>query len=213
MPNCPRCGQEFSSFSFGSSPATQWKDCRKITAAAAVTATPAQVKFTPSVIRAGNLNPGVAEMERAAALNTDLLFPPALLGELRLEQGNPGAAVPVLEHTMTLVPDAYYVQHNLALAYLGSGRPMDAMKEITSALQFEKTNPRRAQYVLALAAEQSEDPRLAAENLRSVIESKPDLKEARDDLVRLNSSVPSRTAFEVPYAKLAFKSQAWPLYP
>ena len=166
-----------------------------------------------ALIKAGNLNPGVAEMEQAAALNTDLFFPPALLGELRPEQGNPDAAVPVLEHTMTLAPGVYCVQHNLALAYLGAGRPTDAMKQITSALQFEKTDPWRAQYILALAEEQSGDSRLAAENLRSVIESKPDLKEAREDLVRLNSSVPSPTAVEIPYSKLAFKSEAWPLYP
>jgi membrane associated rhomboid family serine protease len=165
-----------------------------------------------TLVTAGQLNSGIAELEQAATLNSSLFFPPALLGELRLEQGNPAAAVPVLEHTMTVVP-AYYVAHNLALAYLGSGRPMDAMKEITSAMQYEKEDLWRAQYILALAAEQSGDSRLAAENLRSVIQSKPDLREAREAIVRLDSPAISGSAIEIPYLKLVFKSKAWPLYP
>jgi membrane associated rhomboid family serine protease len=165
-----------------------------------------------ALVEAGQLNPGIAELEQAAALNSSLFFPPALLGELRLEQGNPAAAVPVLEHTMTVAP-AYYVAHNLALAYLGSGRPMDAMKGIIGAMQYEKEDLWRAQYILALAAEQSGDSRLAAENLRSVIQSKPDLLEAREALERLDSPAISRSAVAIPYSKLAFKSKAWPLYP
>jgi len=165
-----------------------------------------------ALVKAGQLDQGIAEMEQAATLNSSLFFPPALLGELRLEQGNPAAAVPVLEHTMTVVP-AYYVAHNLALAYLGAGRPMDAMKEITSAMKFEKTDLWRAQYILALAAEQSGDSRLAAENLRSVIQSKPEFLEAREALVRLGATASGRSAIAIPYSELAFKSQAWPLYP
>jgi membrane associated rhomboid family serine protease len=165
-----------------------------------------------ALVKAGQLNPGIAELEQAVALNSSLYFPPALLGELHLEQGNPAAAIPVLEHTMSVVP-AYYVAHNLALAYLGSGRPLDAEKEITSAMQFEKEDVWRAQYILALAAEQSGDSRLAAENLRSVIQSKPDLREAREALVRLAPTAMSGSVVEIPYSKLLFKSKAWPLYP
>jgi len=164
------------------------------------------------LVKAGQLNPGIAEVEQAAALNSSLYFPSALLGELWLEQGNPSAAVPVLEHTMTVVP-AYNVAHNLALAYLGSGRPMDAMQEIIGAMKFEKTDLWRAQYILALAAEQSGDSRLATENLRSVIQSNPDFREAREALVRVGSTAISGSALEIPYSKLAFKSASWPLYP
>jgi len=164
------------------------------------------------LVKAGQLNQGIAEVEQAATLNSSLFFPPALLGELRLEQGNPAAAVPVLEHTMAVVP-AYYVAHNLALAYLGSGRPMDALQEITKAMQYEKEDLWRAQYILALAAEQSGDSRLAAENLRSAVQSNPDLREAREALTHLGSTSISGSAAEIPYSKLAFKSKAWPLYP
>ena len=164
------------------------------------------------LVKAGKLNPGIAEVEQAAALNSSLYFPSALLGELWLEQGNPSAAVPVLEHTMTIVP-AYNVAHNLALAYLGSARPMDAMQEITGAMKFEKSDLWRAQYILALAAEQSANSQLAMENLRSVIQSKPDFREAREALVRVGSPAISRNAVAIPYSQLAFKSQSWPLYP
>jgi hypothetical protein len=113
---------------------------------------------------------------------------------------------------MTIVP-AYNVAHNLALAYLGSARPMDAMQEITSAMKFEKSDLWRAQYILALAAEQSANSQLAMENLRSVIQSKPDFREAREALVRVGSPAISRNAVAIPYSQLAFKSQSWPIYP
>jgi membrane associated rhomboid family serine protease len=165
-----------------------------------------------ALVKAGQLNPGIAELEQAVSLNSSLYFPPALLGELQLEQGNPAAAVPILEHTMTVVP-AYNVAHNLALAYLGAGRPMDAAKEITSAMQYEKEGVWRAQYILALAAAQSGDSRLALDNLRLVIQSKPDFREAHDALARVGPTAISGSAVAIPYSKLAFKSRSWPLYP
>jgi membrane associated rhomboid family serine protease len=165
------------------------------------------------LIQAGQLNPGIAEMEQAAAFNPKLFFAPALLGELRLEQGNPAAAIPVLEHTIAVEPDVFYVHNNLALAYLGAGRPMDAMKEIGSAMQEEKTIEWRAQFILALAAEQTGNSRLATENLQAVIQAKPDLREAREALAHLGPSVPNGSTVAIPYSLLVFKSQAWPLYP
>ena len=165
-----------------------------------------------SLVKAGHLDQGVAEMEQAAELDPQLFFPPTLLGEWRLEQGNPTAAVTALEHSITLAPNVYYVQHNLALAYLGSGRSMEALWQISSALQSERQDAWRAQYILALAAAQSGNSTLAAENLRLVLQSKPDFQEARDALAHLGSagggSLPS-----IPYSKVAFKSSAWPLYP
>jgi membrane associated rhomboid family serine protease len=165
------------------------------------------------LIQAGQLNPGIAEMEHAAAFNPKLFLAPALLGELQLEQGNPAAAIPVLEHTLSVEPDTFYVHHNLALAYLGAGRPKDAMKEIGSAMQEEKTIEWRAQFILALAAEQTGDSLLATENLQAVIQAKPDLREAREALARLGPAAPIVSAVAIPYSLLVFKSQAWPLYP
>ncbi len=48
------------------------------------------------LVKAGHLDQGIAEMEQATNLNSDLFFAPALLGEWQLEQGNPSAAVPAL---------------------------------------------------------------------------------------------------------------------
>jgi predicted Zn-dependent protease len=144
--------------------------------------------------------------------DSSLYFPSALLGELKLEQGDPPAAVAVLEQTVKLVP-AYGAMHNLALAYLGTGRPKEALDVITSVIPFEKTDPWRAQYIQALAAEQSGNPKLAADALRSLAQSKPDAKEAREALTRLNSSMGDSAAAVIPYSELIFKSKHWPFYP
>jgi Tfp pilus assembly protein PilF len=93
---------------------------------------------------------------------------------------------------------AYNVSHNLALAYLGTGRPKEALKEINDSIPFEKEDPWRAQYILALAAQRSGDFQLAAQTLRTITEAKPDFSESET---------------EIPYSRLIFKSKYWPLYP
>jgi len=164
-------------------------------------------------VKAGQLSQGIAEMQQAVALDPSLILANAQLGEWQLEQGNPAAAIPVFERTLKLIPNAYDVEHNLALAYLGSGRPKDAMKEIGSAMKSESAITWRAQYILALAAEQTGDSRLASENLRSVLQANPDFQEARDALARLESISSRGSSVTIPYSKLAIKSEAWPLYP
>lgn len=164
-------------------------------------------------VKAGKLNEGIAEMQQAVALDPNLVLANMQLGEWRLEQDNPAAAIPLFERALGLVPNAYDIEHNLALAYLGSGRPKDAMKEIGSAMKSENAITWRAQYVLALAAEQTGDSRLALENLRSVIQSKPDFQEAHAAFARLASPSTHQNIAAIPYSKLAMKSEAWPLYP
>lgn len=164
-------------------------------------------------VKAGKLNEGVAEMQQAVALDPKLILANMALGEWRLEQGDPAAAIPVFEHALTLYPNAYDIEHNLALAYLGSGRPNDAMAMIGGPLEYEKTDAWRAQCILALAAEQTGDSRLASENLQSVIQAKPDFQEARAALARLKPASSQGNVAAIPYGKLALKSEAWPLYP
>jgi rhomboid protease GluP len=166
-----------------------------------------------ALLRAGQLDQGADQMQRAQALAPDFFLSQALLGELRLEQGKPSAAVPVLERALAQAPDVDYVQHNLALAYLGTGRPADASRVITPVMKSEAANAWRAQCILAFAAAQTGDSRLAAENLRLAIEAKPDLQEARDALARLNPASNPIAPSAIPYAKLVYKSAAWPLYP
>jgi membrane associated rhomboid family serine protease/Tfp pilus assembly protein PilF len=164
-------------------------------------------------VKAGKLNEGIAEMQQAVALDPRIVIANMQLGEWRLEQGNPAAAIPVFERALALVPHAYDIEHNLALAYLGSGRPNDAIAMIHGPLQYEKTDAWRAQCILALAAEQTGDSRLALENLRSVIQSKPDFQEAHAAFARLASPSTHQNVAAIPYAKLELKSEAWPLYP
>jgi membrane associated rhomboid family serine protease len=164
-------------------------------------------------VKAGKLNEGIAEMQQAVALDPTLILPNMALGEWQLEQGNPAAAIPVFEYAHTLYPNAYDIEHNLALAYLGSGRPKDALMEIGSAMKSENAITWRAQYILALAAEQTGDSRLASENLQSVIQAKPDFQEARAALARLGPASSQGNVAPIPYGKLALKSEAWPLYP
>jgi membrane associated rhomboid family serine protease/cytochrome c-type biogenesis protein CcmH/NrfG len=166
-----------------------------------------------ALVRDGQWNKGIAELQQTVALDSSLIIGNALLGEWQLEQGNPKEAIPVLEHTLTLVPKAYDVEHNLALAYLGSGRASAAIVMISYALENEKTDTWRAQYVLALAEEQTGYSQLASEKLQSVLQSKPDFQEARDALTRVESTSRSGAVIAIPYAKLAVKSEAWPLYP
>ena len=143
----------------------------------------------------------------------DFFLAQALLGELRLEQGNPSAAIPVLEKASALAPDTYYIEHNLALAYLGSARPADAFMKITNVVKSEKSDAWRAECILAFAAAQTGNSRLAGDNLRLAIEAKPDLQEARDALAHLSPTSNTNAALTIPYSKLVYKSAAWPLYP
>jgi membrane associated rhomboid family serine protease len=165
------------------------------------------------LLEAGKLNQAADELQRAESMAPDSFYSQALLGELRLEQGNPSAAISPLEHALALYPDTYYIEHNLALAYLGSGRPADALQEITFAAKSETKNAWRAECILAFAAQQTGDSRLANENLRLVIQSNPDFREAREALARSASESIHNAAFAIPYSQLVFKSSAWPLYP
>lgn len=67
-----------------------------------------------TLVSAGHLDQGIAEMDRVLATDPNIFIASALLGEWRLEQGNPAAAVPALEHSNALFPNVYYVRHNLA---------------------------------------------------------------------------------------------------
>jgi membrane associated rhomboid family serine protease len=166
-----------------------------------------------TLVRAGHLDQGIAEMDRVVSADPNIFIASALLGEWRLEQGNPAAAVPALERSNALFPDVYYVRHNLALAYVGAGRPGDAMTQIAAALLRERTDIWRGQYIEALAEAQSGNKQLALKDLQLVLDAKPDFQEARDALATLQSASPAAPAAMIPYAKVASKSQAWPLYP
>jgi len=149
-------------------------------------------------------------------LGDQQVLPSAFLGELLLVQDDPKGAAPVLEHILVNNPNAYDVEHNLALAYLGSGQAPAAVEEINRALpselKFDQSEAWRAQCILGLSASSLGDSQRASENLRLVLQSKPDFQEARDVLRQLEShQTPPAPA--IPFAKLVMRSEAWPLYP
>ncbi len=204
-------------------------------------------------VQAGRLNEGAAEMAKAVALDPNLLLAQALLGEWRLEQNDPNAAVPALQKALELAPQSSFLRHNLALAHLGSGESRPAIAEIVQALGDEKADPWRGEFILGMAREENGDYGPASVNLRSVIQSKPDFYEALTVLARVEAGqgkideartlygqvlkanprdpvALSDTSFlaaggtarpapgqlaplAIPYAKLAMKSQNWPLFP
>lgn len=133
-----------------------------------------------SLFHSGHPDQGIDQMQQALKLNPTLLLGQALLGEWELNQGNARSAVPVLEQALTLAPNAYDLQHNLALAYLGSGRPNDAMEEITQAIKNEKDDAWPGYFILGVAAQGMGDLKMAAQNLQRVVQSKPDFYEAKN---------------------------------
>jgi len=165
------------------------------------------------LVQAGQVKQGMDELNQAVSLDPNLFFPSALLGELQLQQGNAQAAVTALEHSAALAPEVFYVEQNLALAYLGVGRPKDALREIGSALEHAKAISWRAQYIMGLAAEQSGNSQLATDSFKSVIQSNPDFRDARQALVRLSAPASGEPAAPIPFSELVFKSPAWPVYP
>ncbi len=165
------------------------------------------------LVQAGQVKEGIAELDQAVSLDPKLFFPSTLLGELQLQQGNADAAVPALERSAALAPGIFYVEQNLALAYLGVGRPEDALREIGSAMQHAKAISWRAQYIMGLAAEESGNSQLATDSFKSVIQSNPDFREAREALARLSTPASGESAAPIPFSELVFKSPAWPVYP
>lgn len=167
-------------------------------------------------VERGQWDQGIAEMQKAAAPGSTslMILADALIGEWQLEQNHPVEAIPPLEHALALAPESYDLQHNLALAYLGDGRPNQAYLAITSAMKAE-ADDWRGHFVMALAAEQSGHSDQVSQNIDFVLKAQPDFAEAKGALDRFQSGqvAGSSGGAAIPYAKLAVKSPAWPLYP
>jgi rhomboid protease GluP len=140
-----------------------------------------------NLAKAGHLDQAEGELQQAVNLDPNLSFGQALLGETLLEEQNPSAAIPALEQAAALFPNAYDVQHNLALGYLGAGRPSDALQWIGKALTGERNDPWRSLYVRGVAEQQTADYGGALRDLRAAIKAKPDLLEAQEALPELQS--------------------------
>jgi predicted Zn-dependent protease len=169
--------------------------------------------------RAGHLDQGADELQKAVTAQPKLLLGQAMLGEWRLAQNNPSAAIPALEQAKELAPEAYDIRNNLALAYLGSGRLADAEREITAAIPAEKEDAWRGSFILGTASQLSGDYSDAADSFRAALRLKPDFHEAQAALAALPSASKSQPpsaqpdSIALPYSTLMIKSEDWPYYP
>ena len=106
------------------------------------------------------------------------------------------------------------IEHNLALAYLGAGKPNQAIIEIVKAATPDKNQQWKQYFILGVAAEQVGDAQTALQNLRSTIQMNPNFPEAQLALKRVNAKLGEKPAAgPIPYAQLIIKSEAWPYYP
>lgn len=168
---------------------------------------------------AGQMDSAIEEMKKAAAMEPENVLAQMFVGDWLLLQNNPAAAIPYLEQARQLVPDAAAIRNNLALAYLGAGQAKAAVSEISQMVDKRQVEPWETSFILGVAAEQDGNYRLAAQNLSSVLQTKPDFQQAHDELARTTAAANSQGAAtdpkpgQLPYAKLLMKSPAWPYYP
>lgn len=137
-------------------------------------------------VQRGNMQAAVPELQQAATLAPDLIYAHALLGELKLEQGDPAGAIEPFQRTLELSHKSNLVRHNLALAYLGAGKPADAMRQIAQVMESETDTQWAAEFIFGLAAEQMGNTLAARKYLQLTVQKNPEFREAQDALARLD---------------------------
>ncbi len=183
------------------------------------------------LIRAGHPEEGARQLQDIVQREPSLLFPQVVLGQLLLQGSNPSEAVQPLESAAALDPNDVEIEHNLALAYLGAGRPADAERQIGNTFDVEKDNDndRRASALFIRGVAEGEasnfDPAIA--DLRAALQLFPEWLDAKYALARFETQQfqttrapddPARRSKEVaplviPYSRLVMASQEWPLFP
>jgi membrane associated rhomboid family serine protease/Tfp pilus assembly protein PilF len=167
-----------------------------------------------SLAAADHMDDAIAQMHEMAEMPPGNTLAQALIGEWLLERNDPDGAVPILEQALQLEPGWTVIEHNLALAYLGAGKPNQAIIEIVKAATPDKNQQWKQYFILGVAAEQVGDTQTALQNLRSAIQMNPNFPEAQLALTRVNAKAGEKPpAGAIPYAQLIMKSQAWPYYP
>jgi tetratricopeptide (TPR) repeat protein len=174
------------------------------------------------LIKANKPDQAVAPLEQAVKLDPEAPFAQTMLGELQLRLENPAAAVAPLEAAARIEPRSFDVQHDLALAYLGTGRPSDAIALANSSIQSQDaahSNGKGAWwgtfYIRGVAEAELSNVSGAANDFRSIVNMNPNLTEPKSALAQLQApkAAGSSPHFEIPYAKLVYQSIYWPLYP
>jgi membrane associated rhomboid family serine protease len=167
------------------------------------------------LIKAGKPDQAVAPLQESVKLDPGVYYSQAMLGELLLLQQNPEAAVGPLERVAIMFPNAYDVQHNLALAYLGAARAGDSLPLINKSLAAQKNDTWPSLFVRGAAEAEVADDALASADFRAVVQAKPDLAEPKQLLAQIpeTGAPATKPQIAIPYDKLVMKSEFWPLYP
>jgi membrane associated rhomboid family serine protease/Flp pilus assembly protein TadD len=162
----------------------------------------------------GHMGEAITEMRKAVQMQPDDVLAQALLGEWLLEQNDPAGAVPPLEQALLYEPGANAVAQNLALAYLGAGRPQQAIITIPQAAIQNNEQQWKQYFILGLAAERVGDSQIAQQNLRAAVRLNPNFSQAQMALAQITAKPgEDPSAVSIPYAQLILKSAAWPYYP
>lgn len=187
-------------------------------------------------VKSGDTDEAIARLQRIVQGKSKLIFPPLVLGQLFLDLKKPESAIPPLESALALDPHDVEIEHNLALAYLGAGRPADAKREIGKVFEAEKDSQWAVLFIRGVAEGESSDVNSAVTDLRAIVQQYPNWSYANDALAhfeaiqyddprppRLSRSAatenrnlelaaqPSRVT--IPYSNLVMESENWPLLP
>jgi membrane associated rhomboid family serine protease len=178
------------------------------------------------LIKAGKLEQAAGQLQESVKLDSSAYLPQAMLGELQLKLGNPAAAVAPLEAASNIQPRSFDLEHDLALAYLGAGRPSDAIPLANSSILSQEEAQGAAKssdkgawwatfHIRGVAEAELSNVNGATRDFRSIVIANPDLTEPKSALAQLQApkSADSSPHFEIPYPKLVLQSEYWPLFP
>jgi rhomboid protease GluP len=171
------------------------------------------------LIRSGRADQGVAVLQQLVDSGAEMPFAPVLLGEVQLDQGNPGAAVAPLQRAIASDSTDYQSAQNLALADIGINKPNEALVEMAKVVAYERNKPEwDALFIRGVAEGQNGDYVSATQDLQAALQANSELTEARDDLARfqgLANHAPQAELppLQIPYSKIVAKSDEWPLFP
>jgi len=179
------------------------------------------------LIEAGHADEAVTELARDTPSGRGTVSQQLLLGQMLLEREQPSAAIPPLERALELEPGRVMIEHNLAVAYLGAGRPVEAEEHIHRVFDSETADPAAPLFIRGVAEGENSNFVPAINDLREVVKVYPDWPPAKQALalfeseqresgksrVRPDLGDPPQTPLAIPYSNLVMKSGAWPFIP
>jgi len=137
--------------------------------------------------RAGHLDQASRELQAAVKADPKGLYALALLGQVELERGDPRAAISPLESAISLDADDVELENNLALAYLGAGRFLEANGEMGMAFTHNKKTYSKGFFVQGVAEDREGRLTIAEQHLREALQPDPKFYQALDALAQVEA--------------------------